>query len=342
MSLRILQLISEKPPVKSGFARVIGRLEEELEKLGHEVDTLSAHDCHFKSIGEIKLVLSMEKINKRMMSDYDIINVHGHTPTFSDRLLLKPKRFGKKVVYTLHCLVNYYFKPFTMLYNSAFNNILLRRADAVVVSSKSYYELVRGCARRYVVPWGVDVEKFSGSRVAHNGYRVLFVGQMRPYKGVDVLLSAMKGIDGQLSVVGDGPDKARYEMHARNSGAGNVRFYGAVSDDALRQIYLSSDVLVLPSVSLNEAFGLVTLEAAAAGCAVIASDLPGLRDVVKDFGMLVKPDDSKSLRDALVTLEDEDVRKEYAGKGLMAVTKYSWRNAAEEYAKIYEGLFARA
>ncbi|HLE75099.1 MAG TPA: glycosyltransferase family 4 protein [Candidatus Bathyarchaeia archaeon] len=342
MTLRILQLISEKPPVKSGFARVIGRLAEELEKLGHEVDMLSAYDCHFKSVGEIKLVLSMENISKRMMGDYDIINVHGHTPTFSDRLLLKPKLFGKKVVYTLHCLVNYYFKPFTTLYNSVFNNILLRRADAVVVSSKSYYDFVHGCSRKYVVPWGVDVDRFSGNRVPHEGYRLLFVGQMRPYKGVKVLLQAVKDIDAQLSIAGDGPDRATYEEYARKLEVENVRFYGAVSDDALRQLYLSSDILVLPSVSLNEAFGLVTLEAAAAGCAVIASDLPGLRDVVKDFGILVKPNDSKSLRDALVTLKDEDVRKKYTSKGLSAVTKYSWRKAAEEYSKIYDDLFSRA
>jgi rhamnosyl/mannosyltransferase len=329
-------LISEKPPVKSGFARVIGRLAEELEKLGHEVDVLSACDCHFKSIGEIKLVFGMGNISKRMMDDYDVINIHGHTPTFSDRLLLKPKLFGKKVVYTLHCLVNYYFKPLTTLYNSAFNNVLLKRADAVVVSSKSYCNAVHGCSRKYVVPWGVDVDKFSGNRVPHEGYRLLFVGQMRPYKGVKVLLQAVKSIDAQLSIVGDGPDRAKYEEYARTLKIGNVRFYGAVSDDALKQMYLSNDVLALPSVSLNEAFGLVTLEAAAAGCAVIASDLLGLRDMVKEFGLLVRPNDSQSLKEAFLSLRDESFREKYVIKGKRVAKEHSWRKAAEEYAKIYE------
>ena len=342
MTLRILQLISEKPPVKSGFARVIGRLAEELEKLGHEVDMLSAYDCHFKSVGEIKLILSMENISKHMIGDYDIINVHGHTPTFSDRLLLEPKLFGKKVVYTLHCLVNYYFKPFTVLYNSVFNNILLRRADAVVVSSKSYYDLVHGCSRKYVVPWGVDFDKFSGDRVPHEGYKLLFVGQMRPYKGVKVLLQAVKDIDAQLSIVGDGPDRARYEEYAQKLGVGNVRFYGAVSDDVLRQMYLSSDVLALPSVSLNEAFGLVTLEAAAAGCAVVASNLLGLRDMVKKFGLLVKPNDPQTLRDAFLSLRDEAVREKYVAEGRRVVKEYNWRRVAEEYAKIYADVISRA
>jgi glycosyltransferase involved in cell wall biosynthesis len=277
----------------------------------------------------------MENINKRLMGDYDVVNIHGHTPTFSDRLLLKRRLAGKKVVYTLHCLVNYYFKPFTAVYNSVFNNVLLKRADAVVVSSKSYYEVVRGCTRKYVVPWGVDVNKFSGSRVPHEGYRLLFVGQMRPYKGVKVLLQAARNIDAQLSIVGDGPDRATYEEYARKLEVGNVRFYGAVSDETLRQMYLSNDVLALPSVSLNEAFGLVTLEAAAAGCAVVASDLPGLRDVVEEFGLLVKPKKPQELRDALLTLRDKAVREKYVTKGRDVAKEYNWRRVAEEYAKIY-------
>jgi len=329
-------LISEKPPVKSGFGRVIGRLTEELEKTGHEVDVLSTCDCRFKPVGEIKLVLGTKNINKRALGNYDVINIHGHTPTFSDRLLLKTKLAGKKVVYTLHCLVNYYFKPFTTLYNHIFDNVLLKRVDAVVVSSKSYYEVVRGCSKKYVVPWGVDIDKFSGSRIPHEGYRLLFVGQMRPYKGLKVLLQAAKGIDAHLSVVGDGPDRIRYEKYARKLDARNVCFYGAVSDDALRQMYLSSDVLALPSVSLNEAFGLVTLEAAAAGCTVVASDLLGLRDMVKEFGLLVRPNDSQSLREALLSLRDEVVREKYAAKGRCVAKEHSWHSVAKEYAKIYE------
>jgi glycosyltransferase involved in cell wall biosynthesis len=278
----------------------------------------------------------MRNIDKRIKDNYDVINIHGHTPTFSDRLLLKPTLAGKKVVYTLHCLVNYYFKPFTQLYNSVFNNVLLKRADAVVVSSKSYCDVARGCPRKYVVPWGVDVNKFSGNRVPHEGYRLLFVGQMRPYKGLKVLLQAVKDIDAQLSIVGDGSGRVRYEEYARKLDVRNVRFYGAVSDNVLRQMYLSSDVLALPSVSLNEAFGLVTLEAAAAGCAVVASNLLGLRDMVKEFGLLVKPNNPQKLKDALLSLRDETFREKYVAKGKCVATEHSWHKVAKEYAKIYE------
>jgi len=338
--LKLLHLISEKPPVKSGFSRAIARLAEELTKMGHEVEVLSAQDCHLKLIGEIKLVINTSKIKNFLKDDYDIIHVHGHTPLFSDRLFLGSKLLGKKVVYTLHCLVNYYLKPVSTLYNAILNNLILKIADAVIVTSKSYYNMLYKFTRKYLVSWGVDYDKFSGVRVPHDTYRLLFVGQMRPYKGLKVLLDAVKGLDAELWVVGDGPDRSKYEDYAQALKLNNVRFYGAVPDDVLRQIYLSSDVLVLPSISKNEAFGLVTLEAAAAGCAVVASDIPGLRDVVEDFGLLVKPKDPRELREALLTLKDCSVREKYASVGKMVARKYSWSSAAEEYVKIYNDVLS--
>jgi glycosyltransferase involved in cell wall biosynthesis len=107
-------------------------------------------------------------------------------------------------------------------------------------------------------------------------------------------------------------------------------------------MYLNNDVLALPSVSLNEAFGLVTLEAAAAGCAVVASDILGLRDIVKEFGLLVKPNNPQELREALLSLKDETVREKYATKGRYVVKEYSWRRVAEEYAKIYAEVISGA
>ena len=86
---------------------------------------------------------------------------------------------------------------------------------------------------------------------------------------------------------------------------------------------------------MNEAFGLVTLEAAAAGCAVVASDILGLRDIVKEFGLLVKPNNPQQLREALLSLKDEAERDKHIIKGRHVAKKYSWRKVAEEYSKIY-------
>ncbi len=277
---RLLHLISEKPPIKSGFSRAIGRLTEELVGLGHEVDVLSASDCYYKKVGEIKLVMGMDKIVGLLRDEYDIVNIHGNTPLFSDRLLVESKILKKKVVYTFHCPINYYLKPISTLYSVIMGNFMLRLSDAVIFTTQSYRNMFRNISRKYTVPWGVDQNLFLGPRTSHQGFRVLFVGQMRPYKGLKALLQAAKGMEAELHVVGDGPDRVDYEKYAKRNNLDNVHFHGIISDSELRQMYLDSDVLVLPSISNNEAFGLVTLEAAAAGCAVVASDIPGVRDVV--------------------------------------------------------------
>ncbi|MBS7620836.1 glycosyltransferase family 4 protein [Candidatus Bathyarchaeota archaeon] len=340
--MKLLHLISESPPVKSGFSRVISRLKDELTKLGHTVDIFSVRDCFFKIVGEIKIVIGANKIQRLIRNgNYDVINVHGHTPTFSDRFLLVSKLLGKKVVYTFHYPVDV-FRPLGPLYNVFFDKILVDFADAVVFTSKSYFEKLHSSVRKYVIPWGVDVDRFSGERIPHNGYWLLFVGQMRPYKGLNVLLKAVKGLDAKLNVVGDGPYRVQFEACAKKLGLRNVHFYGGVEDDVLRKLYLSSDVLILPSVRRSEAFGLVTLEAASAGCVVVASDLPGVRDVVREFGVLVKPNDPDDLRNALIFLRDENIRKEYVNKGFKAVAKYSWRKVAEDYVRVYRDVLSNA
>ncbi|MEM4577198.1 MAG: glycosyltransferase family 4 protein [Candidatus Nezhaarchaeales archaeon] len=333
--MKVLHLISEKPPVVSGFSRVIDRLARGLKEVGCIVDVLSTYDCKFKAFRDAKLVFSARRVEDAIRRGrYDVVNVHGHTPTFSDRLLVLSRLLGQRVVYTFHCPVGG-FGPFSRVYNALFKAFLLNLADAVVFTSKSYYNDIHSPKRKYLVPWGVDFDFFSGTRIPHNGYRLLFVGQMRPYKGLKVLLRAVKGLDAFLHVVGNGPYRLEYELYARKLGLTNVRFHGQVSDEELRRLYLSSDVLVLPSVDVNEAFGLVALEAASAGCAVVASNLPGIRDVVGEFGVLVEPGNHEALRGKLVRLMDKDVREGYVAKGLKAVAKYSWRSVAEQYMKVY-------
>ena len=145
-------------------------------------------------------------------------------------------------------------------------------------------------------------------------------------------------MDLNLHVIGDGPDRYRYQALAKRLSLNNVHFYGNIDDLKLREFYSRCDVLTIPSVSENEAFGLVTLEAAAAGCAVIATDLPGLRDVVGPFGMLVPPNDLEALRKALIHLSREDVRSRYIERGLREAKKYRWEETGRKYAALYREL----
>jgi rhamnosyl/mannosyltransferase len=330
-------LISEKPPIKSGFSRVISNLSRELKKLGTEVDTMSAYDCSLKLIGEIKFVLNCGEIYNRLKEDYDVINIHGHTPLFSDRLLITSKLLEKKVVYTVHCLADYRIKPISVIYNNVFNTTFLKLANTIIVSSQSYYDILNH-KNKYIIPWGVDTESFSGEKIQEENYNILFVGQMRFYKGINVLLEAIKGLDLNLNIVGSGPMLSDYIKFSKEIKLDNVYFHGNVSEKKLKYLYSISDVLVLPSIAMNEAFGLVTLEAASMRCAVIASDLPGIRDVVKDFGILVKPNDVESLRKNIILLKNKDIRNKYVKKGTEIISKYSWATVAKKYYKIYNNI----
>ena len=103
---------------------------------------------------------------------------------------------------------------------------------------------------------------------------VLFVGRLVKYKGVDVLLEAMRGVSATAMLVGDGPERAALQRIAERAGvADRVKFLGEVSPAELAALYRACDLFVLPSVTRQEAFGVVLIEAMACGKPVISTDL---------------------------------------------------------------------
>ena len=126
-----------------------------------------------------------------------------------------------------------------------------------------------------VVPFGVDTQRLAATREVRaraDGLRtryqtpiLLFVGRLVPYKGVDVLLRALTGIEATTLLVGEGPLRTILETQARELGLSRVHFLGEVSDAELTDLYHAADLFVLPSVTRAEAFGVVQLEAMACG-----------------------------------------------------------------------------
>jgi rhamnosyl/mannosyltransferase len=140
---------------------------------------------------------------------------------------------------------------------------------------------------------------------------VLFVGRLVYYKGVDVLLEALRLTErARLAVVGVGPLAPRLiEQAARLGVTERVKFLGPVSDDRLRSMYKCARFLVLPSVASSEAFGMVQLEAMAAGRPVIATDLRSGVPYVNQHGvtgLIVPPRDARALAAAMTKLLDNE------------------------------------
>ena len=205
---------------------------------------------------------------------------------------------------------------------------LYHRADCVIVSSPNLAAesaLVASARRVAVIPFGVPIDRYrtldaprraraEAMAASTPGPRVLFVGRLVYYKGVDVLLRAMTRSPGTLVLVGEGPLEG--ELRALADGLGlreRVVFAGRVPDEDLPAYYRTADVFVLPSVARTEAFGVVQVEAMAAGLPVVSTNLPtGVPWVNQDgvSGLVVPPSDPRALGDAIASLlNDEGLRR---------------------------------
>ncbi|MEI6452830.1 MAG: glycosyltransferase, partial [Actinomycetes bacterium] len=201
----------------------------------------------------------------------------------------------------------------------------LDRVDLIVTSSPN---MVRGsellaprAEKCRVVPFGLPAARLTATpavlrraeelRGAHAGrHVVLFVGRLVYYKGVDVLVRAMLGVDADLVLIGRGPLEAELrELAIAGGSAARVTFLGPQTDDELSAWYHAADVLCLPSVARSEAFGLVQIEAHAAGTPVVSTDLPtGVPYANPDgvTGLIVPPGDAAALAAALNRLLGDD------------------------------------
>jgi glycosyltransferase involved in cell wall biosynthesis len=236
---------------------------------------------------------------------------------------------------------------------------VLAAADRVVVSSLDYARhgalapYIKQLGERLVeIPIGVDVERFkqNAERKTQNAepFTVLFVGGLdraHVFKGVPVLLDAVARTVGvQLHVVGDGDLRPVYEQRARELGISDrVEFLGSISDDELPDIYRSADVLVLPSTSRSEAFGVVLLEAMASGIPVITSDLPGVRTVVADgeTGFVVSPGNAQSLVQRLQALAgDRSLCRQMGMAARERIEKcYRWNAVMDCWQALYQSVW---
>ncbi len=204
----------------------------------------------------------------------------------------------------------------------------LDRVDLIVTSSPNMIGNSEFLAPRAekcrVVPFGLPMSRLTATpaverraaelRAAHGGRRVvLFVGRLVYYKGVDVLVRAMAGVDADLVLIGDGPLEDGLRVLAQQSGVSDrITFLPSQDDQELLAWYRAADVFCLPSVARSEAFGLVQIEAHAAGTPVVSTDLPtGVPYANLDgtTGFTVPPGDVQALRQALMRLlSDDDLR----------------------------------
>ena len=213
-----------------------------------------------------------------------------------------------------------------------FLNIPFLRASRIAVSSPALVEHAGALAshrrRCDVIPFGLDIapktaadtrQAVVGVRARWSGPIVLFVGRLVPYKGVDVLLRALRSVAVGAVIIGAGPARESLEDMAVQLGIDSRTFFlGGVDDDTVDAWYTACDFFVLPSVTRAEAFGLVQLEAMARGKPVISTRVAtGVPWVNVDgvSGITVGPGDSVALADALRRLTSDLPLRRRLGDG---------------------------
>jgi L-malate glycosyltransferase len=204
-----------------------------------------------------------------------------------------------------------------------------------------------------VIPMGVNIPVcIPNTTTATDAPRILFVGRLIAWKGVDTLIRAMVPVlenksGAILSIVGEGPTRGHLEQLARDLGISkNIQFLGRVDETSLDNLYALASVLVLPSRQYKgmvmEGLGVVLLEAMARGVPVIGSDIGGIPDIISngENGYLFSPDNSTDLAQKILLISgDSMLIEQFRNRGLETVQmRFSWKEISQQFTDIYQQL----
>lgn len=307
MSLRILHIYKDYYPVLGGIEGHVRLLAEGQAARGNQVTVLVTNPDGLRTVVKqehgVRVVrsarlatvastpLSLALPWELWRSRADVIHLHFPYPI--GEISQWGLRRGRRTVLTYHSDVIRQ-AAILRLYRPLLRRVL-RRVDAFVVASpqmrRSLY-LAEYQARVHVIPYGLDLARFQAEPDAADLARVraacstepapaepgmpvlLFVGRLRYYKGLDVLIRALPDIRARLLVAGTGPMAGEWRALAGTVGVGDrVVWLGDFADADLPLLYHLADLFVLPASHPSEAFGLVQVEAMAAGLPVVCSEV---------------------------------------------------------------------
>ena len=367
--MHILQVTPYFYPHFGGVESHVIGLSENLIKLGHEVEVVTSRYSRMpeiEKINGIKITRLPQWINLYntpivsaiqnfvRMSHADIVHVHS-PPPFTERFAAKgAKSSNKPIVVTHHCdieLKGIMGNMAVNLYQKFLGKYPLKIADKVISTTESYATTSRSLwdIDVEVIPNAVDINRFNpkndGSFIRDkytkdNESIALFVGRLVPHKGIGILIRALNYTEmGKLLIVGDGPYLYWLKDLVKKLNLGDrVIFVGPIADYWLPAYYAATDVVVLPSTSRLEAFGIVGLEGMASGKPLILSDIPGVRDVIStDEGFIVEPLDPEAIANALENIWNYPEKAKQMGiKGRKRVEKFfSWGKVAKNVEKVF-------
>ena len=342
-SMRVAQVTKYFHPHKGGIESNVLGISEGLAERGHDVLVLTTNT---PSSGEIEELSGIKILRSKsfftlfntpfapgifvnlMKEDYDLIHLHMPDPFNSVYALLASKIRKKPLYITYHADIiknRWYHIPFKLAYG-VFSYQVLKAAAKIIATSPGYVKESQ-IPKKFrdkvlIVPNYVDSGKYipelSGYRIRkehslENKKVIFFLGRLVPYKGVEYLIKAYKKVreqvkDSALIIAGRGPLEQELKKLAADMNIEDIIFTAADEDD-IPEYYAACDIFVLPSITRQEAFGIVLLEAMSSGKPVVSTNISGMPYVVGDAGIVVPPKDPGALAAAIIKiLTDKDLR----------------------------------
>ena len=353
--------------VPGGVQSHVLQLAEVMHSHGHEVSVLAPSSSHVAlpdyvvsggkavpipyngSVARLRFGPATHRKVKRWLADGEFDVLHLHEPNAPSLSMLALAVAEGPIVATFHTSTT---KSLTL---SVFQGIL-RPFHEKIVGRIAVSDLARRWQMEALgsdaveIPNGVDVSSFANAPLLEGyprpGKTVLFLGRFdERRKGMDVLLRALPALverfgDVEVLVVGRGDEDELCEEAGPL--ADHLRFLGQVDDQEKASALRSADVYCAPNTG-GESFGIVLVEAMAAGTAVVANDLDAFRSVLRDgeAGRLVPVDDGSALAEALIdVLGDDALRAGYVKAAKEAVRRYDWSVVAHQIMRVYDTVAA--
>ena len=333
------------PPTVGGIELHINDIVHSMEGVEFEVLTSARSRRHVEDMdGAVRVVRTPEYarptstpvtpawIGHLRRTDADL--VHFHVPNPFGELAVLASRTPAPIVASYHSDI--VGRRWALPFYLPLQRRMLAKARAIIVGSppmRRAAQVAPFIDQTVIVPYGIDPEPWrprpSGAdaiRDRHEPPIVVCLGRLAYYKGLDVLLQAMRGIEGTLILVGSGPLRPNLEAQARGS---RVVFAGEVKQEDRAAYLHAADVFVLASTMRAEAFGIAMLQAMACGTPVVSTELgtgTSWLNVDGETGLVVPPNDAAALAAALRSLLGDPPRARDMGQAAM-------RRVSEKFTK---------
>lgn len=331
----IVQIGKYYPPESGGMELMLENISHKLIENGYQNDVLAFDKrmSHTSSKGDNSYIyLKKEQFKIRSMPvslgyffwmirnlyRYKIVHIHLPNPFALVAYLLS---FGKQKL-VVHWHSDIIDQKLLYVLVRPFEQYLLKRADRIICTSESYRKgsepLSAWTSKCVTVPIGIvdPLIRFQGNKnqslsiyEKFRSKKLLFVGRLVPYKGLKYLVDAMRLLDREysLDIIGDGPLKAEIEDQIKeHSLEYRIRIHGGLCEEEKFNLLEKTGILVLPSVTKNEAFGIVLLEAMAFKTPMISTNIKGSAtgtvNIHGETGFVVEPANSLELADHIKKL----------------------------------------